>query len=161
MGIKNNFTVFFTGLILLGVVIYLGFKLVNEEASESSNTTGESAEILLADDQKLLLKKVSDKSIADVKIIASSAQDGNAVVEIDGRTTVLSVGNTVMIGGNSYLVLQIASHQLALRSNDGNNPNDIFLIKKDLASGISTMLRVSSDVAIEFPVSGTPSINSN
>jgi hypothetical protein len=161
MGIKNNFTLLFTGLILLGVVVYFGYRLVGEKADESRNLAAGSAETIVADDQKLLLTRVSDKSISDVKIIASSTQDGNAVVEIDGRTTVLSVGNTVTIGGNSYLVLQIASHQLALRSIDGHNRSDILLIKKDLASGASTMLRVSSVVAIDSPVSGIPSVNSD
>jgi len=161
MGIKNNFTLLFSGLILLGVVVYLGYRLVSETANESRNITGGPPETIVADDAKLLVEKVSDKSISDVKIIASSTQDGNAVVEIDGRTTVFRVGNTVTISGNSYLVLQIASHQIALRSIDGNNQNDILLIKKDLSSGVSTMLRVSSDVAIESPVSGIPSINPN
>ncbi|MFQ3247194.1 MAG: hypothetical protein ACI9WC_003253 [Arenicella sp.] len=161
MDIKNNFTVFFTGLILLGVFVYLGYGLVSERTNESGSIAGGSAETIVADNQKLRVKRVSDKSISDVKIIASSTQDGNAVVEMDGRTTVFRVGNEVVISGNSYLVLQIASHQLALRSIDGHNQNDVFLIKKDLGSGVSTMLRVSSDVAIESPVSGIPSINSN
>ncbi|MBL4674282.1 MAG: hypothetical protein JKX81_18625 [Arenicella sp.] len=161
MGIKHNFTLFFTGLVLVGVVVYYGYNLLSERTNESGNITGGSAETLVADDQKLRLKGLSDKSISEVKIIASSTRDGNAVVEIDGRTTIFSVGNKVTISGNSYLVLQVASHQLALRSIDGHNQNDIFLIKKDLSSGVSTMLRVSSDVALEFPVSGIPSINSN
>jgi hypothetical protein len=161
MGIKNNFTLVFTGLILLGVVVYLGYRPVSENANESRNITAGSTEASVADNQKLQVKRVSDKSISDVKIIAASTQDGNAVVEIDGHTTVFSVGTKVTISGNSFLVLQIASQQIALRSIDGNNQNDILLIKKDFASGVSTMLRVSSDVAIEFPVSGTPSLNSH
>lgn len=161
MGIKNNFTLFLTGLIFLGVVVYVGSRLVSETANESRNITGGPPETIVADDPKLIVKRVAGESISDVKIIASSTQDGNAVVEIDGHTTVFRVGDKVAISGNSYLVVQIASHQIALRSIDGNNQNDIFLIKKDLASGISTMLRVSSDVAIDSPVSGIPSINSN
>jgi hypothetical protein len=161
MYIRNNLIFIFTVLILISIIAYSGYRQSRDRASESRNLNNGSTLILEVDDQKLLIKGSSDKIVSDVKIIAVSAQDGNAVVEIDRRTTVFSVGDKVAIGGNNYLVLQIASHQLALRSIDGHNQNDIFLIKKDLSSGESTMLRVSSDVAVEFPVSGTPNINSN
>lgn len=161
MDIKNNRTILLLGSVVVSAVVVFVFLVNKDSDNDRSNHSSGAYRTTKLEGQKPVLKVEPEKNTSEVKLIASSAQDGNAVIEIGGQTKVVSVGKEITIGQINYKVIQVAGLQLALRATSGSRQNDILLIKKDRSSGVSSMLRVSSDVAIETPSSNSPSPAAN
>ncbi len=160
IGVKNSAYGRVFLLVFLAVVVAFMVKVFLFDRVDPANSSSENMDKAAASAEQrnspLTMEAVHKPSIP-ISLIASSVQDGNAVIRQQGKAKVISVGDELVVGALTMKVVQVSDQQLILRP---ANSNDIYLIEMSVNGAQSIIQKVSSDISLSNAmIDGAPNPN--